>query len=89
LENHVGKSQRTNTKIVATRDGREMFNILLVFCRAGSNRRRLRRRVYVNGCNGLQQTALFENYVGNASWLLQEIEVSVDDAVWDWNFCWI
>jgi hypothetical protein len=34
LESHVGKSQRTNTKIVAARDGRERFNFI-VFCRAG------------------------------------------------------
>jgi hypothetical protein len=50
LENHVGKRQRTNTKMEAAREDREMFNTLFVCHRADNSRRRL--RTDANGWNG-------------------------------------
>jgi hypothetical protein len=80
LENLVGKSQRTNAKIVVAREGRETFNILFVFCRAGNSRRRLRRRPYANGWLQWMETTQIEKYVGIVH-QSQILEVSVDDAV--------
>jgi hypothetical protein len=83
LENHVGKSQRTNTKMVAARENRETVNTLFVCHRADSSRRRLRRRSDANGCNGdnKQQTALAEKSVGIVDG--SQIRVFADDAIGD------
>jgi hypothetical protein len=64
LENHIGKSQRTNTKMVAAREDREMVNTLFVCHRADNSRRRLRRRLDANGCNGDNKQLWLKNLSG-------------------------
>jgi hypothetical protein len=64
LENHVGKSQRTNTKMVAAREDRETVNNLFVCHRADNSRRRLRRRSDANGCNGDNKPLCLKNLSG-------------------------